>query len=149
MKKHFRNLLLLVATNLLLPPPMWADTMSPYSVDFDTAISTGSHSFKVATGWGHIPESYSASDGYYGTETYWVKYSYRPSDGVDGSGCIFADTQNIGYTATSWGESDDKKDVYDLLVTPAAYGNVSLMVKAKNTTRSSIKFYKSRQQQCC
>lgn len=141
MKKHFRNLLLLVATNLLLPPPIWADTMSPYSVDFDTEISTDSHSFKVATGWGHIPESYSASDGYYGTETYWVKYQYRPSDGVDGSGCIFADTQNIGYTATSWGESDDKKDVYDLLVTPAAYGNVSLMVKAKNTTRSSIKFY--------
>lgn len=142
MKKHFRNLLLLVVTNLLLPPPLWADTMSPYSVNFDTTINTDDHNFKVATGWGHIPESYNANDGYYGTETYWVKYSFRSSDGVDGSGCIYADSQNIGYTATDWGESDDKKNVNDLLVTPAAYGNVSLMVKSKNTTTSSIKFYK-------
>lgn len=141
MKKHFRKLLLLAMANLLLPPLLRAETRSPYEVDFSTSIAVVDHSFKVSTGWGHIVESYDAGDGY-STDTYWVSYSYRTSGGVDDSACLYAGTQKIGYTAQYWGEDDDKKDVNDLLVTPAVSGEVSIMVKANNASRSSIKIYK-------
>ena len=34
-----------------------ADNVSPYAVDFNTAVSTSAHDFKAAPGWGHVVAS--------------------------------------------------------------------------------------------
>ena len=79
--KSFTFKVLLMKTNRLLSValgfaalavlPMQAETKSPYTVDFGTAITTSNHSFKVASNWGHIVGSYKDS---YGDE-YFMNYS--------------------------------------------------------------------------
>ncbi len=80
-----------------------AETVSPYTVDFNTAISTEGD-FAVAPNWGHVVNSN-------------VSYTYVADGGVDGSGALRT------YT------NQKSKNYYDLLVTPLVSGTVTLYVK--------------------
>ena len=42
-----------------------ADPVTPYTQNFDKAIETADHSFKVGTSWGHVVDSY--NDDSYGS----------------------------------------------------------------------------------
>jgi hypothetical protein len=101
-----------------------ATVVTPYTADFNTTVNTSKHDFKASPGWGHIVGTYSDS---------YVTYTYQSTSGVDGSGCLKVGTQDVG---DGW----DYETVYDLLVTPAVTGDVSIMVK-KSSYSGSIKFY--------
>ena len=96
-----------------------------YTVDFNTAITTSNHDFKVAKGWSHIVGKY--NDGW--GDNY-MTYSYKAEDGVDGTGALYAARQ---YAGDSW----DGETVTDALVTPAVNGTVTLAVKAASGASSS------------
>lgn len=106
-----------------------ADNVSPYAVDFNSAVSTTAHDFKAAPGWGHVVSSYT-DDEY---DTYYVSYTYSATEGVDGSGALKIGSQALGY---SW----DQQSVNDLLVTPLVTGASSIYVK-QTSSKGSIKFY--------
>ncbi len=107
-----------------------ADVVANYKMDFNTAISTSAHDFKVGTGWGHVVDSYT-DDEYY--ETYYVTYTYGSATGRDNSGAMFVGNQKLG---TGWYATD----AYDLLVTPKVTGASSIYVK-QNSNSGSILFY--------
>ena len=108
-----------------------AEVQSPYKVDFNTTISTSAHDFKVATGWGHVVDSYFDSDEY---ETYYVQYDYLAEGGVT-DGCLKVGTQTKLGTGWYGGSTTD------LLVTPKITGASSIYVKrVKNS--GTVKFYK-------
>ena len=111
--------LLLMLLSLLFTNRVWADSVSPYSMDFNTAILTGNHDFAVASNWGHIV----GSGNYDGYGPYYMSYSYSETNGVDNSGALQANKQ---YAGDNWGG----EVVYDLLVTPNVSGTVTLQVKA-------------------
>ena len=118
------NTMLCVAVTLLLGTT-WAsgETVSPYSVDFNTEIVTSYNTFRVASGWGHIAQ---AND--YGE---YPSYSWESTAGVDGTGCLKIPTQYSWFSGTT----------YDLLVTPPVTDTIT--IKAKKISYSgSIKFYK-------
>lgn len=132
MKKKLPLLLTGLIMSLLSPPPILAETVNDYHVDFNSTIDTSSHDFRLSTGWGHTPESYLGK---------WVTYTYKGGEGVDASGCLFVGTQYIGEDSYSYYDEDDKINVNDLLITPTVNGKVSLMVKAVNSSSSNIKFF--------
>ncbi len=107
-----------------------ADIVSPYSVDFNTAINTSSHDFKAALGWGHVVGSYYDSDDY---ETYYVNYTYQSTGGLDDSGCLQVGTQSLG---SGWSTST----VRDALVTPLLTGTASVYVK-QAASSGTVTFY--------
>ena len=80
-----------------------AETVSPYEVDFNTAITTDGD-FTVAPNWGHVVNTN-------------VSYTYVSDGGVNGSGALRT------YT------NQKSKNAYDLLVTPLVSGTVTLYVK--------------------
>ena len=137
--KSFTFKVLLMKTNRLLSValglaalavlPMQAETKSPYTVDFETAINTSNHSFKVASNWKHIVDSY--NDGY---SDYYMNYSYKSSGGVDGSGCLYAPKQEAG---DNW----DNGEVKDVLVTPPVSGKISFDIKAYGTSGFFVEIY--------
>lgn len=137
--KSFTFKVLLMKTNRLLSValglaalavlPMQAETKSPYTVDFETAINTSNHSFKVASNWKHIVDSY--NDGY---SDYYMNYSYKSSGGVDGSGCLYAPKQEAG---DNW----DNGEVKDVLVTPPVSGKISFDIKAYSTSGFFVEIY--------
>lgn len=100
-----------------------------YAVDFNTAVDTSDPAFKVAPGWKHL-----VSTGSYSSQK--VTYTYVADGGEDGSGCLQAGPQ-------SYFDYWDYKDVplYDLLVSPAVGGTVTLDVK-KATPAGTVTFYK-------
>lgn len=113
-----------------------AEDVSPYTVDFNSAITTSSiHDFAVASNWGHIVGSYTDNYG----DTYYMTYSYRADEGIDGSGTLLA------YKQRAEENSYNGADVYDLLVTPVVSGEVSVYVKASNSANTSypsfVEFY--------
>lgn len=101
----------------------------PYSWNFDTAINTGAHDFKVASNWKHIVHKYVDS---YSFE-YFMTYSYSATGGVDGSGALLAYEQRAG-------DNYDYEYTHDLLVTPVVQGRVSLKVKSYNS-KGYVEFY--------
>lgn len=137
--KSFTFKVLLMKTNRLLSValglaalavlPMQAETKSPYTVDFETAINTSNHSFKVASNWKHIVDSY--NDGY---SDYYMNYSYKSSGGVDGSGCLYAPKQEAG---DNW----DNGEVKDVLVTPPVSGKISFAFKASASYGSYVEIW--------
>lgn len=137
MKKKLPLLLTGLIMSLLSPPPILADHVAPYHVDFSETINTSDHNFRVSAGWGHKAESFESvdADGYY-PETVWVKYTYSPTGGVDNSGSLKAGSQKIG--GSDWGMSQGT--VNDLLITPKVSGTISLMVKGYSAL-NSIKFF--------
>ena len=113
-----------------------AEDVSPYTVDFNSAITTSSiHDFAVASNWGHIVGSYTDDYG----DTYYMTYSYRADEGIDGSGTLLA------YKQRAEENSYNGANVYDLLVTPVVSGEVSLYVKASGSASTSypafVEFY--------
>lgn len=106
-----------------------AETVAPYPVDFNTPINTNDHDFRVASNWGHIVHKY--SDGY---SDYWMSYSYKETDGVDGTGALYAGEQRAG---DNW----DYEYTYDLLVTPIVKGEVSLKIKRDYSTSAYVELW--------
>ncbi|MBO4851765.1 MAG: DUF1573 domain-containing protein, partial [Prevotella sp.] len=111
-----------------------AETVSPYEVDFNSAITTGNHDFAVSSNWGHIVGVYEDSwaNGY-------MSYSYSSSEGIGESGTLLAYRQ---YAQNIYSEG---AVCYDLLVTPKVTGMVTLMVKPSSLATSSnpamVEFY--------
>ena len=103
-----------------------ADTVSPYNVDFEKAISTSSHDFAVASNWGHIVGKYEDSwgDGY-------MSYTYSTNEGIGGSATLLAYKQ---YAQNMYG---DGAVCYDLLVTPKVSGTVTMYVKPNSSANYS------------
>ena len=106
-----------------------AATVSPYTVDFNTAIDVADHAFKVASNWKHVVGSYTDNYG----DTYYMSYGYKPTQGRDGSGALYCPRQEAG---DGW----DTNDVKDYLVTPVVSGEVSLWVK-NYYTGGYVEFY--------
>lgn len=136
--KNFYCSLALIAASTLWAGQARADIVQNYTMDFNKSISTTAHDFKVGSGWGHIVEKYTVYSEYYGSEDYYVNYSYSSTDGLNGSGAIKVGSQTIGDTS---GWDSDTKAVNDLLVTPAITGKASIWVKKSSSGSSSIKFY--------
>lgn len=106
-----------------------ADEVQGYTWDFDTPITTSAHDFIVAPNWKHIVHKYTDSYAW----DFWMSYSYKETDGVDGSGALYAAEQLAG----DWESSEV---TYDLLVTPVVSGNVKIKVKAEKSG-SFVEFY--------
>ena len=108
-----------------------AETVTNYTVDFNTRINTSDHAFKVASGWGHIVYSEEQEDWYGDIETVYTPYTYYTTSGVDGTGALFCGAQ---LSTTN----------YDHLVTPAVTGTVTLQVKSgtQNNANKGIKIYR-------
>ena len=105
--KQFKHFMMAVALFFGVATANAADgiqTVAPYSVDFNTTIST-SGTWTVAKGWAHLKNGTSAPS-----------YNYRSTGGVDGTGALQAGMQ-----------SSSSYD--DYLITPAVKGVVSLKVK--------------------
>lgn len=102
----------------------------PYTVDFNTAISTSSHDFAVASNWSHLV----GSGNYDGYGPYYMSYSYSTDKGVDGSGCLSAGRQ---YAGDNYGGTE----CTDLLITPEVKGTITLDVKKSSSSNSFIEFY--------
>ena len=113
--KLFKHFVLAAALlcGLLASAQESVQTISPYSVDFETTVST-SDNFAVAKGWGRT-----------GTSSI---FSYRTGQGVDGSTAFYC-----GYQSTS---------SPNYLVTTRLTGTASVMVKNYND-KTVVKFYKA------
>jgi hypothetical protein len=126
--------LLLMLCVLLGYTNVLAETVSPYTVDFNTNPGTSSHDFAVASSWGHIVPT-SDYDGY---GPYYMTYSYSAEEGIDGSGTLNAYKQYAG-------DNFGGEVVTDLLVTPVVSGKIELYVKANNLANTSypsfVEFY--------
>ncbi len=107
-----------------------AATIAPYKLNFNVEIATTDHQFKAGTGWGHIADSY---DGGY------PRYTWHADGGIDNSACLEVGSQ----TLIDW---DDYSShiVYDMLVTPAVGGKVSLYAKqsVKISSDPGVRFYR-------
>lgn len=96
-----------------------AAAVENYTVDFNSAISTSNHDFRVASNWKHIVDKFEDSYGY----VYYMTYTYKSSDGVEGTGALYCGEQKAG---DYWSE---EQAVWDLLVTPVVNGKIYLKVK--------------------
>lgn len=128
------KLLLFMLCALLGYTNVLAETVSPYTVDFNTNPGTSSHDFAVASSWGHIVPT-SDYDGY---GPYYMTYSYSAEEGIDGSGTLNAYKQYAG-------DNFGGEVVSDILVTPVVSGTIELYVKANNLANTSypsfVEFY--------
>lgn len=106
-----------------------AETKSPYTVDFNTAINTSDHGFKVASNWRHRVHKY--NDGY--SDSY-MTYTYYADKGVDGSGTLYAGEQKAG---DYW----DNDITYDFLITPPVSGEISIKVKRNYSSSAFVQFW--------
>ena len=149
MKKIYYLLFLLVAL-VTGANTAFAQEISPYSVDFNTAITGNTTSGStwvvsvtqtteptkviVADGWKHIAAPMDYSSSYYYRYT---AYQYAATEGVDGSGALRVGNQ---FTSDTWGD-----DVYgnDLLVTPYVKGTVTIQAKKVGTASYApyVEFY--------
>lgn len=111
--KHF-VLAAALACGLVASAQDATQTISPYSVDFETTVST-SGDFAAAKGWGRTGTSSS-------------QFSYRTSQGVDGSTALYS-----GYQSSS---------SPNYLVTTRLTGTASVMVKNYND-KTVVKFFKA------
>lgn len=132
MKRNFYRIFSLL-TCAVFALTSFAETRSPYNVDFDTKIDVNDHEFKVASNWKHVVGS---STDWYGDTSY-LSYSWKQTDGVDGSGALYLGKQEV---SSGWGSGTE---VYDLLVTPVVSGKISIKAKAKEyyTNSAYIEFW--------
>lgn len=129
------NLLIAFVLTLLGVSTASAEVYSPYTVDFNTAISTSTYSFTVAKGWDHIPDYYFDSESY---DSYYPTYTYSSTGGRNGSGALKVSDQ------TNVGEGWSGGKTTDLLVTPYIKGKSSIYVK-KAANNGTIAFYSVKQ----
>ena len=115
-----------------------ADNVSPYEVDFNSAITTTVRDFKVASNWKHIVGIYTDDWG----ENFYMSYSYKKDEGIGESGTLLAYRQY----AQDQSSYNSGEIVTDLLVTPVVSGEVKLYVKkaisATPQIPSFVEFYK-------
>ncbi len=97
-----------------------------YIVDFNTAITTSNHDFKVAKGWGHIV----GTNNYDGYGPYYMSYSYYQTSGVGGTGTLLANRQYAG-------DYGGGSVCQDILITPAVNGTVTLDIMASTGASNS------------
>lgn len=132
--KHKLLFVLALIAGMLTGISASATPRSPYNIDFESDILTGSHDFALASGWGHIVDSYFDDDTW---EELFVDYSVMPHSGVNGSTALAVGNQVL-QVSTDYG--DFTHQLYDLLVTPAVTGTVTLDVK-QITTSGNVWFY--------
>ena len=102
-----------------------AETVSPYTVDFEKSITTSSPDFAVASNWGHIVDSW---EDYYSGNTSYVSYRSVSGVGVEESQAL----QVL---------SNQKSNrVYDLLVTPVVSGTVTIYAKPTGKYYNDVAF---------
>lgn len=89
-----------------------------YVVNFNTAITTSNHDFKVASNWKHIVHRYTDSYGY----DFWMSYTYGAETGIDNSGALYAGQQNAG-------DNESSQITHDMLVTPVVSGKITIYAK--------------------
>lgn len=119
------KLLLLTLLAVLGYSNVLAETVSPYTVDFETKVTTnGVPNFAVASNWGHIADSY---EDYWGDQSY-PTYSYSETAGIDGTQCMSI------YT------NQGSNGIYDLLVTPLVSGEVTIYAKPMYSSYLSTAF---------
>ncbi len=118
--------LLLTLLSVLGMNTAGAETVTPYEVDFEKAITTSNHDFAVSSNWGHIVGMYHDSwgDGY-------VSYTYAESEGVGETNALLVYKQ---YAANMYGDGEVVKDI---LVTPKIEGTVTMYVKPSISATSS------------
>ena len=112
--------MLLALVNIAFAGTVQKVQKTPYEVDFNTAITTSAHDFKVASNWKHIVHKY--NDGY---SDYYMSYTYSNSTGVtgiEGDGALYAGQQRAG---DNW----DYETTYDMLVTPEVSGEITIYAK--------------------
>lgn len=131
MRKHYYFLFTLLAL-LTGFTRAGAQQISPYLVDFNTAISVSSHDFAVSSAWAHLVES--VDKNWYGTQNY-VVYTYNSAGGVDDSGYLQIGSQKLLDYA------GDYVPVKDILITPPVTGTSSIYVK-KDGDEGFIDVYK-------
>lgn len=110
---------------------MSAETVSNYTFGFNDPIDTSDSKFIVSSNWKHIVGYYMDDYG----SAYTMSYSYKPTAGVEGTGCLYAPKQEAG---DNW----DYGPVIDCIVTPVVSGQISLKVKSDRSSSAYIKFYK-------
>lgn len=110
-----------------------AETVANYTIDFNSAISTSNHDFRVASNWKHIVDKF---EGSYGDVCY-MTYTYKSSDGVEGTGALYCGEQKAG---DYW--SGEEQAVWDLLVTPVVNGKIYLKVKGYSNYGGYVELYK-------
>lgn len=117
--RHLNKFLCLAAILLGIS---WAsaETVTNYTVDFNTTINTSDHAFRVAPGWKHIVGTGESSWG----GTSYMSYSYYSTSGVDGTGALYCGAQQTNL---------------DYLVTPAITGSFTIQVKL--SYGGTIQFY--------
>lgn len=138
MKKRYLTFLGTLLLLVAFVTQAGARDIENYKYDFNTAYGAFYSSYytyyedpKAAPiGWGHLADGVASSY----TSTY-PEYYFRENDGVDGSGCLRVGSQRI--------QDDDyrTRTVYDLLVTPAVTGKMSLQAKLWYSG-GSVRFFK-------
>lgn len=110
-----------------------AETVENYTVDFNSKISTSNHDFRVASNWKHIVDKFEDSSG----DVYYMTYTYKSSDGVEGTGALYCGEQKAG---DYW--YGEEQAVWDLLVTPVVNGKIYLKVKGYSSYGGYVELYK-------
>lgn len=117
------KLLLLTLLAVLGYSNVLAETVSPYTVDFNTNPGVGSsHDWAVAAGWDHVV----ATNNYDGYGPYYMTYGYAEDEGIGGSGTLKAYRQYAG-------DYGGGAVANDILVTPKVSGTITLFVKDIST----------------
>lgn len=124
---RIRHLLLLV-TAMMAGHSAQAQTQSPYTYDFNTAIDTSEPDF-APLGWGHLVDAMVLRSG-----SYYVNYTYEATGGVDNTGCLRIGSQTVTDDLTQ------TQTLNDILVLPPIGGTVTVDVKGLNYG-SEISFY--------
>lgn len=117
MKMRITKLLGAAAIFLMAALPAGAEVVENYFYDFTKPIDSSDPAFAVASGWGHVVDSYE----YSGT-TYYQTYSVNAYSGKT-KGALNIGNEEVGST---W----SKKKVNDIIVTPKVSGAVSLWIKS-------------------
>lgn len=129
--KKVRHLCMALLTAIGATLTAGAEQVSPYTVDFNTPITTSDHAFKVAPNWKHIVGKYTDAWG----DTYYMSYSYRgaggrPDDAGNNTGALYISSQTAGESYY------DQSAVTDVLVTPVVSGDVTIYVNADSYSSS-------------
>lgn len=135
--KKGKHLIMTLVAALAATFTAYGSEVAGYTCDFNGAINTSRHDFKVASNWKHIVGSY-----YDGYSDYYMTYTHYKDQGRSGQpgDNMLACSQQMA------GDNWDKEVVYDLLITPVVSGEISIWVKASNTSGYSssnawIEFY--------
>lgn len=125
----FRKLFGAAAILLMAALPARAEIVENYFYDFTKPIDTSDPAFAVASGWGHVVDSY-----VYSGTTYYQSYSLNAYSGKT-KGALNIGNEEVGGT---W----SKKKVNDIIVSPKVSGAVSLWLKSSAYSGGgSARFY--------